>query len=151
MAIGSMLPAISNDCIRINLTNDGSTISNLPLNINILSFTLGYLAYIIAVTNSKAQDSSNQIVIKNIPTLVIFSLLIIAEFVNAFIIEQCIKNPLYLVASMVIGGSFGVLFAYMVNLSGIVQLQYFNGITNQQVCTRATNAKYKCSTTPKNI
>jgi hypothetical protein len=50
--------------------------------------------------------------------------------------------------SLIIGGVLGVMFSYAVDKTGIVQLQYFNGISNQEVCVRATNAKYKCSTKP---
>jgi hypothetical protein len=54
----------------------------------------------------------------------------------------------YSAVSFLIGGFFGTLFSYAIDKSGIVQLQYFNGITKQDVCVRATNAKYKCSTKP---
>jgi hypothetical protein len=150
IGIGSIMPTSKNDCIRVSLTDDGSTISNLPLNINILSFTLAYLAYIIGITNAKAKDPTNQLVIKNVPTILVFALLIIAEFVNAVIIQNCADaGPM--VISLILGGGLGALFSYAVDKSGIVQLQYFNGISNQQVCTRATNAKYKCTTVPVNI
>ena len=150
VGIGSMMPKDNNNCVRVNLTDDGSTISNLPLNINILTFTLAYLAYIIGMTNANAKDPTNQLVIKNIPTILVFSLLIIAEFANAVFVESC-ANPIYLIVSLILGGGLGALFSYAVDRSGIVQLQYFNGISNQQVCTRATNAKYKCTTVPKTI
>lgn len=150
IAIGGLLTPVKNDCIRIVLTDDGSPISNLPLNINILGFTLAYLAYIIGATNANANDPTNQLVIKNIPTLLIFSLLIIADFVNGVLVENC-ANPAYLLISLIIGGGLGALFSYGVDKSGIVQLQYFNGISNQQVCVRATNVKYKCSTKPKTL
>ena len=54
----------------------------------------------------------------------------------------------YSAVSLLIGGLLGAGFSYAIDKSGIVQLQYFNGITKQDVCVRATNAKYKCSTKP---
>ena len=147
---GALLPPGKNNCIRVNLTDDGRTISNLPLNINVLTFTLAYLAYIIGTTNANAKDSTNQIAIKNAPTLIVFSVLILAEFINGVIVENCV-SPFYMIISLILGGGLGALFSYAVDQSGIVQLQYFNGISNQQVCTRATNAKYKCTTVPTNV
>jgi lipoprotein signal peptidase len=58
------------------------------------------------------------------------------------------NSLLYSTISLIIGGGLGVLFSYAIDNTGIVQLQYFNGITRQDVCVRATNAKYKCSTKP---
>jgi len=123
-------------CNSLTLTRNGP-LSKLPLNINIMTFTLAYLAYIIGVNNA----ASN-----NIPTLTVFPFFILYQLYWSWI-NGC-NSISYSFMSLVIGGGLGALFSYAIDKSGIVQLQYFNGITKQDVCVRATNAKYKCSTKP---
>ena len=123
-------------CNSLTLTTNGP-LSKLPLNINILTFTFAYLAYIIFANNA---------VINNIPTLVVLPIFILYQMYWSW--KNGCNSILYSGISLVIGGLLGTLFSYGIDKSGIVQLQYFNGITKQDVCVRATNAKYKCSTKP---
>lgn len=123
-------------CNSLTLTRNGP-LSKLPLNINIMTFTLAYLAYIIGVTNSAKN---------NVPTLVVLPIFILYQLYWSF--KNGCNSILYSVISLILGGGLGALFSYAIDKSGIVQLQYFNGITKQDVCVRATNAKYKCSTKP---
>jgi hypothetical protein len=140
ISIGVSLPADTPTtnmmCNSLTLTN-GGPLSRLPLNINIITFTFAYLAYIIGV-NGAANN--------NIPTLVVFPIFIIYQLYWSWT-NQC-NSLSYSFASMVLGGGLGALFSYAIDKTGIVQLQYFNGITKQDVCVRATNVKYKCSTKP---
>lgn len=149
VAVGNVLPDryVGNKnhiCDGLSLSSSGP-ISRLPLNINVFSFTLAYLAYIIGTYGAKDKDVIN----KNIPTFVVFSLLIIYQFVWSTKYQCAI--PGYSLASMILGGGLGALFSYAVDMTGLVQLQYFNGITNAEVCNRPTKAKYRCSTKPLNI
>jgi len=123
-------------CNSLTLTRSGP-LSKLPLNINILTFTLAYLAYIIGVTGS---------IKNNIPTIVVLPLFILYQMYWSWA-NGC-NSLFYSSISLVLGGGLGALFSYAIDQTGIVQLQYFNGITKQDVCLRATNAKYKCSTKP---
>jgi hypothetical protein len=140
ISIGVSLPADTPTtnmmCNSLTLTN-GGPLSRLPLNINIITFTFAYLAYIIGV-NGAANN--------NIPTLIVFPIFIIYQLYWSWT-NQC-NSLSYSFASMVLGGGLGALFSYAIDKTGIVQLQYFNGITKQDVCVRATNVKYKCSTKP---
>ena len=142
ISIGTALPedkATTNPnmiCNSLTLTRNGP-LSKLPLNVNVLTFTLAYLAYII----NRYELAKN-----NIPTLVVFPLFIIYQVYWSF--SNGCNSLSYSMLSLIIGGLLGVLFSYSVDKTGIVQLQYFNGISNQEVCVRATNAKYKCSTKP---
>ena len=123
-------------CDALALSKNGP-ISKLPLNVNIFTFTLGYLAYIIGVNN---------VAKTNVPTLVIFPLFILYQIYWSW--SNSCNSIRYSVISMIIGGSLGAAFSYAVDKTGLVQLQYFNGIAKQDVCVRATNAKYRCSTKP---
>lgn len=123
-------------CNSLTLTK-GEPLSKLPLNINIITFTLAYLAYIIGV---------NGAVNNNIPTLVVLPIFILYQMYWSW--KNGCNSILYSIISLILGGGLGALFSYAIDKTGIVQLQYFNGITKQDVCLRATNAKYKCSTKP---
>lgn len=143
IAIGVSLPDDTIDqknpnmiCNSFTLTRN-EPLSKLPLNINVITFTFAYLAYIIGV-NGAARN--------NIPTFTVFPIFILYQLYWSWI-NGC-NSLLYSFISFVIGAGLGVMFSYAIDKSGIVQLQYFNGITKQDVCVRATNAKYKCSTKP---
>jgi hypothetical protein len=143
IAIGVSLPedAMNNsnpnmNCNSLTLTKSGP-LSKLPLNVNILTFTFAYLAYIIFTNNA---------VSNNMPTLIVFPIFILYQVFWSW--KNSCNSPFYSGASLLIGGILGAFFSYAIDKTGIVQLQYFNGITKQDVCVRATNAKYKCSTKP---
>lgn len=123
-------------CDALSLSKTGP-ISKLPLNVNIFTFTLAYLAYIIGINNAAKT---------NIPTLVVFPLFILYQVYWSW--KHGCNSIRYSVASLILGGGLGALFSYAIDQTGLVQLQYFNGITKQDVCVRATNAKYRCSTKP---
>jgi hypothetical protein len=123
-------------CDALALSKNGP-ISKLPLNVNIFTFTLAYLAYIIGV---------NRVEKTNIPTLVVFPLFILYQIYWSW--RNGCNSIRYSVFSLILGGGLGALFSYAVDKTGLVQLQYFNGIAKQDVCVRATNAKYRCSTKP---
>lgn len=124
-------------CNSLTLTQNGP-LSSLPLNVNIMTFTLGYLAYIIGINKS---------IDNNIPVIVVFPIFILYQIYWSW--KNGCNSLLYSIGSMILGGGLGALFSYAIDKTGIVQLQYFNGITKQDVCVRATNAKYRCSTKPK--
>jgi hypothetical protein len=52
-----------------------------------------------------------------------------------------------IVTALVIGGLFGFAWSMIIARSGAVNLQYFNGISNSNVCTRSSTQKFKCTTT----
>jgi len=126
------------NCNSLTLTN-GGPLSRLPLNINVMSFTFAYLAYIIG---------SYELARSNIPTLIIFPIFIIYQCYWSFA-NNC-NTIQYSVISAIIGGGLGALFSFAIDTTGLFELQYFNGIKNQEVCKRASNVKYKCST-QKNV
>ena len=51
---------------------------------------------------------------------------------------------------IVLGGSFiigaigGVIWAAIIDSSGYIDLQLFNGVSSAQVCSAPTKKKYKC-------
>jgi hypothetical protein len=81
---------------------------------------------------------------QNIPTLIIFPLLIIGEFIwnRAY---GCASLSA-IIAAFGVGSLMGWAWSAMIRSTGVVQLQYFNGISNAAVCSRPSKQKFKCTT-----
>lgn len=138
--LGNMLPTDSNNentygvCNGLSLTQAGPLSRNLPLNINIFAFTFAYLAQII---------QKYDLIKQNIPTVIVFSIIILYQWYWA-VSNNC-NSALYTFMSLALGFGFGWLFSFAVDEMKIVQLQTFNGLANQQVCTRPSNQIFQCT------
>lgn len=120
-------------CNTLSLTDDGR-LSKIPLGMVVFSFTFFYLVDIIAKYN---------LAVQNIPTLVLFPILIVAEaFWNR--IYYCATIP-QLIIALGVGSLCGFGWAQLIRKTGAVQLQYFNGINNGEVCSRPSKQKFKCT------
>ncbi len=58
-------------------------------------------------------------------------------------------NGFSILLSLGLGFGLGWAFALVIGKTGLVELQYFNGIKNQEVCKKVSKQKFKCST--KNV
>ncbi len=120
-------------CRLIGLRNGDQPISNLPLGQTVLGFTFFYLVYIIA---------KHKMALDNIATLIIFPILILGDiFWN--VSNQC-NSALSLIASLIIGGGAGVLWAYIIESTGKIDLQLFNGLSSNNMCSRPARTVYRC-------
>ncbi len=142
IAIGNMLPPdefgspnLNGVCNGLTLTNSGPLSKNLPLNINIMSFTFAYLAYIIY---------RYDLIMNNIPTVIVFSIFILYQLY--WLVQNRCSSMLYSFGSLAVGWGLGWIMSMSIDSAGIVQLQYFNGLTNQEVCKRSNNKQFKCKT-----
>jgi hypothetical protein len=121
-------------CNVLTLTDTGR-FSNIPLSMVTFTYTFFFLVYIIA---------DKKLAVQNIPTLIIFPLIIIGEFAwNSF--YGC-ASMVGVICAGIIGGLIGVMWSMIIAKNGAVKLQYFNGITNSNVCTRSSTQKFKCTT-----
>jgi hypothetical protein len=120
-------------CNLLTLTKNGP-ISNIPLGQIVFSYTAGYLGYVIFKYGLISQ---------NIPTLIIFPLLIISEIAWS-LRNQCAK-PFALLAAVVIGAGGGIGWAAMIDSFKFSYLQYFNGLSNKDSCTVAAKQTMKCT------
>jgi hypothetical protein len=119
-------------CRFIEISKNGP-ISNLPLGQTVLAYTFSYLMYIILKYNLASQ---------NIPMLILFPILIISDFI--WNITHSCANLATLVLAGVIGMCFGILWGYIIDSTGKVDLQLFNGVSNAQVCSRPSRTIYRC-------
>ena len=119
-------------CTQLTL-GKSQPISILPLSQTVFGYTLSYLSYFISVNNLQTQ---------NIPTFVIFPILILADIMWSTT-NMC-SNPKYLLISLIIGGVMGALWAMLIDSTNTPNLAYISGITNKDVCSRPTKSMYKC-------
>ena len=125
----SARPAICNS-ISVGYSGD---VSKLPLGQSVISFTFGYLLYTII---------KNNIIKQNIATIVFFPILLFFDLVwNA-------KNSCYtiwqLIMSLILGGLFGVFWSFIISKTNNPDLQYFAGVSNNEVCSVPSKQTFKC-------
>lgn len=125
-------------CNSLNLTPTGPLSKAIPLNLNVFAFTFGYLAMILI------EHEKEKLIMSNIPTVIFFSIITLYHIYWLFV-NGCAK-PIFIFASLALGFGFGMLFSFVISKTGMVDLQYFTGIKNQEICKRPSNQKFRCST-----
>jgi hypothetical protein len=157
-AIMSNVLAFNVDNINMNsecniITLGDTAISKIPLSIIVFSYTFFYL--LIFIFNSASlttrgilgkktmkRENINIALRNNIPTLIIFPLLIILEifWLNSY---EC-NHPLNIIISLFLGSVVGVIWAIMITSFNVPSLQYFNSTGGNDVCSIPKKTKYKC-------
>jgi len=120
-------------CNLITIGKDGS-FSKVPIGIAILTYTLVYLVYIIAI---------NHLETSNIPTLIFFPALILADIIWN-IMNNCFK-PFGIIVSIVIGGGIGAAWAYLIDSFKQPRLFFLNVGSDKVVCQRPSKQLFKCT------
>jgi hypothetical protein len=128
-------------CHLISLNGVNPVSKHAPLSQVVYAFTFTYIVYIIGKHNN---FKKNNLWIQNIPTIVFLGALIVGDMVWNFT-NMCHSFPEILV-SFLVAGTFGALWAWMIDSSGAVELQYFNGLSNRTYCSRPSTQSFKCST-----
>jgi hypothetical protein len=126
-------------CNLISL-NGVSPISKVPLSQTVYAYTLFYLVFIIGKYNN---HKKNNLWLQNLPTILFLSIIVIGDiFWN--ISNNC-SSIIGILISLFIGGTFGLIWAWIIDSSGAVQLQYFNGLSNRTYCMRPSKQSFKCT------
>jgi hypothetical protein len=120
-------------CKTISISKDGS-LSKLPLSQVVLNFTFFYLVYIIG---------SNNLANQNIPTLIIFPLLIIGDILWNWY-NSCYQIP-QIITALIIGSGIGFMWSYIITRVNMPDLLYFNGVSNSEICSRPSQSTFRCS------
>ena len=145
--IGNILP--SQDLSIISPNKDGYSVakcnaltignnqplSKLPLSQTIFGYTLAYLSYFIGVNHLETQ---------NIPTFIIFPLVIVADMI--WNTANVCSSQISLLSALIIGGLIGVLWAMIIDSTKMPGLSYFSGISNKAVCSQPSRSMYRCRT-----
>ena len=119
-------------CAQLTI-GQNQPISKLPLSQTVFGYTLTYLSYFIGVNNLQSQ---------NIPTFIIFPVLILGDIFWSTT-NSC-SSPKYLLISLIISGIVGLLWAMLIESTGVGGFAYLTGIANKDVCSRPTKSLYKC-------
>ena len=138
MMIGNSLsidpPDNTNELCNLITIGDTPAYSKLPLGQCIFGYTFAYLMFIIL---------KHKLVLQNLPTVIFF------PFIMSIDILWNMSNNCYklsqLLISLIIGGLFGLLWAYVINKTKMTNLQYFNQISGKQACTRPSKSTFKCN------
>ena len=120
-------------CNIFTLTENGP-LSAIPLSVVTFSYTYTYLIYIIIKYN---------LILNNLPTLIIFPLLILGEMVWSLTNNCTYISSLF--AGIIIGGGAGCGWSYMIDNSGMTNLKFYNGISTQVTCSTPSEPKFKCT------
>lgn len=124
-------------CNTLTLS-DAGRISRIPLSLVVITYTFFYLVDVII---------HYKLVKDNIPTFMIFSVLIMAElFWNR--VYNCAGFKT-LILAIFIGIFGGVAWARVIRSTGSIKLQYFSGISNSQVCSRPSKQQFRCTQNKK--
>jgi hypothetical protein len=126
----------SAQCNQLTLGTDGP-ISKLPLSQTVFGYTLAYLTYFISINNLQTQ---------NIPTFILFPILIIADMM--WNTTNGCSTTILLLSGLIVGGIVGTLWAMMIDSTDASNLTYFSGISNKDVCSRPSKSLYKCRPVP---
>ena len=119
-------------CKLITLTDSGP-LSNIPLSIITFTYTSAYLGYIIFKYKLASQ---------NIPSLVIFPLLIISDIL--WQMSNGCSTIFEILGAIIIGIVGGMSWAAIIDSVKNTNLMYFNGISNAQSCSRPSVQSFKC-------
>jgi hypothetical protein len=105
----------------------------LPLSQIIYSYTFVYLVYIIGTYD---------LWIQNVLTIILLGSALVADvYWNYY--NYC-NRAAGIFLSFAIGSSVGALWAFLIDKTGAVKLQYFSGLSNRTICTRPSAQTYIC-------
>jgi hypothetical protein len=141
IAIQDETPFPGRDKCNLITLNGTSPISNVPLSQAVYSYTFWYIIFIIGKYND---FKKNNLWLQNIPTVLFLGGIIIADVFWNF--SNGCSSTRGIFVPFVVAGIFGILWAWIIDGSGAVNLQYFNGLSNRTYCTRPSTQNFKCST-----
>ena len=127
-------------CNIITLTGEiTKPLSSLPLSITIYAYTLSYILTSVLL-NLKA-SSGEKMSLTNIPTIIAFSLLIIAEFITSSLMSSCF-SPFMGMISLILGALGGIIWGVLIFYNGSPDMTFYS--TASDICTRPSNLTYQC-------
>jgi len=113
-----------------------SPYSKLPLSMTVFSYTFFYLIFVIA-----KYKLANQ----NVISIILFIVLIISDWIWNTMFKCNSHERLF--AALIVGCGVGLAWAAIIDSTKKVELQYFNGIANKNVCKMSSKQKFRCTTT----
>jgi len=124
---------INDTCYSVTV-GQFSGLTKLPFSQTIFGYTFAYLFYYIYV---------NHFILLNIPTMVFFPTVIIADM--WWNISNNCFGLLQLVMSLCVGGLSGCIWAYIIDTKAASSLKYFNNVKTYEVCSQPSKQTFKCN------
>lgn len=134
------LPGDKTTCNIITLSGDSaSPLSSVPLSLTIYSYTLSYIltTVLLHIKKSKGEKMPPS----NIPTIILFSLLILAE--GYYSINANCFSFMQGIIALIFGVVGGIMWGYLIYYRGSPDMTFYS--TASDVCTRPSNLKYQCT------
>lgn len=121
-------------CKIMTIGSTDGGISNLPLSQTTFGYTFAYLLFFIV---------KNKLELLNIPTIVFFPVLILADLIwntrfNCYNLNQS-------TAALLCAAGVGLIWAYIIDATKSPNLPYFVGIKNDEICSRPSKQTFKCN------
>jgi hypothetical protein len=146
-------PEPDQKCKTITLGDGGNILSSIPLGISTYSYTFFYMFIFIfnlgngsskGILGGKLSSADlNAAFRQNIPTMIIFPLLIILE-VAWQMIYKCTRQPVFFItAAIIIGGIVGVLWAITITSLNNNDLMYLSK-SGVETCSRPSTTYFSC-------
>jgi hypothetical protein len=129
------------DKCNLIVLSDSAPLSKIPLSTAVYSYTFWFIIYIIAAHNDFKR---NNLWFQNIPTILFLGGILIADI--WWLSTSACSSGSGIGVSFAIAGMVGALWAWILDKSGALKLQYFNGLSNRQYCERSSATTFKCST-----
>jgi len=129
-------------CNQVTLTG-GEPLSLLPLSTTVYIFTFFYLIMAMFYNPSTTSMNTNAIAANYIPILVLFPLVILMDLI--WLLFYNCSTITRIISSMIIGGGFGALWAYIIMSSSMSNLLFLTVMSNSAICQRPTKTTMKCT------
>jgi hypothetical protein len=136
---GSIISSNPDEKCKLITLNGASPVSKVPLSQAVYAYTFAYICTIIQLHS----DKNNNLWVQNIATVLFLGILIVSDMIWNYT-NQC-NTGVGIGVSFLTSGVFGLLWAWMIDRSGAVKLQYFNGLSNRTYCSRPSTQVFKCS------
>lgn len=133
-----MVTIIKKNDIQSNLICGGFSVNGImnvstPVGLAIICYTFFYLVFPIA---------KYRLEVYNIPLLIIFPLLIIAEiFWN---VQNSCFNFTQIISTIILGGGLGVLYSVIIDSIQMPKLQYLAAGSTREICNMPRKQKFRC-------
>lgn len=127
-------------CNIISLGNQGTLLSQIPLSIAVYTYTFIYLLMFMVATGNNIHLALSQ----NIPTLVIFPILIMLE-TFWIITNDCITQPIFLIITAIItAATLAAAWAAIIIALKNNKLQYTHNHDIGHICQRPSKTLFRC-------
>lgn len=121
-------------CGIISLGEKGSVYSSFPLSVAVYTYTFAYILTFILTRSTTGM-------IQNIPTMIVFPLLILMEIF--WITSNKCTNIWHIIGTLIIGGMVGAFWAGFIIYLNKPTLMYA-GSANMDVCSRPRKTYFSC-------